>query len=79
MSKKPKIKHAYDHDKDVMKIKIRGYSPSKITRGEIIENLITQIERSPDRLVAVAKKSKGKAGKKARGRQKVLRLVEVGD
>ena len=55
MSKKPKIKHGYDHDKDKMKITIRGYSLSKTTRDEILENLIVQIESSPDRL--------GKAGK----------------
>jgi hypothetical protein len=61
MSKKPKIKHAYDHDKDRMKISIRGYSLSKITRDEILENLIMQIERSPDRLDGIAKK----AGKKS--------------
>jgi hypothetical protein len=73
MSKKPKIKHGYDHDKDKMKITIRGYSLSKITRDEILENLIIQIESSPDRL--------GKAGKKsARGqKKKVSRLVRVGD
>jgi hypothetical protein len=43
-----RIKHAYDHDKDRMKISIRGYSLSKITRDEILENLIMQIERSPE-------------------------------
>jgi hypothetical protein len=68
MSKQPKIKHGYDHDKDKMKITIRGYSLSKITRDEILENLIVQIESSPDRL--------GKAGK-ARGQKKVSRLVSV--
>jgi hypothetical protein len=80
MSKKPKIQHNYDHDKDRMKISIRGYSLSKITRSEIIENLIRQVERSPDRLVAQARKSKRKAGKKsARGQIKVSRLVQIGD
>lgn len=80
MSKKPKIEHNYDHDKDRMKIKIRGYSLSKTTRNQIIENLISQIERSPDRLVAAVRKPKAKAGKKsARGQQKVSRVVEVGD
>ena len=48
MSKKPKIKHGYDHDNDKMKITIRGYSLSKTTRDEILENLIMQIESSPD-------------------------------
>ena len=80
MPKLPKIKHNYDHDKDRMKIKIRGYSLSKTTRHQIIDNLISQIERSPDRLVAIARKSKGKAGKKsARGQQKVSRLIKVGN
>jgi hypothetical protein len=80
MSKKPKIKHGYDHDKDKMKITIRGYSLSKTTRDEILENLIVQIEGSPDRLHANARKSKGKAGKKsARGQKRVSRLVDVGD
>jgi hypothetical protein len=80
MSKKPKIKHGYDHDKDKMKITIRGYSLSKTTRDEILENLIVQIESSPDRLRANARKSKGKAGKKpARGqKKKVSRLIDVG-
>jgi hypothetical protein len=73
MPKKPKIKHGYDHDKDKMKIMIRGYSLSKITRGEIVENLIDQIERSPDR-IASARKSKGKAGKKPVRGKKVLRV-----
>lgn len=66
MSKKPKVKHGYDRDKD----KICGYSLSKTTRDEILENLIVQIESSPDRL--------GKAGK-ARGQKKVSDLVSVRD
>jgi hypothetical protein len=66
MSKKPKVKHGYDRDKD----KIRGYWLSKTTRDEILENLIVQIESSPDRL--------GKAGK-ARGQKKVSDLVSVRD
>jgi hypothetical protein len=78
MSKKPKIKHGYDHDKDKMKISIRGYSLSKTTRDEILENLIVQIESSPDRLHANARKSKDKEGK-AHGQKKVSRLVRVGD
>jgi hypothetical protein len=76
VSKKPKIKHGYDRDKDKMKISIRGYSLSKITRDEILENLIMQIESSPDRLNASAKKLKGKAGSQ---KKKVSRLVSVGD
>lgn len=80
MSKKPKIKHGYNHGKDKMKIMIRGYSLSKTTRKEIIENLIKQTENSPDHLRRKARKLKGYAGKKsARGQQKVSRLEEVGD
>jgi hypothetical protein len=80
MTQTPKIKHGYKHGKDKMKIIIRGYSLRKTTRAEIIENLIRQVESSPDRLQANAKKSKGKAGNKpVRGQQKVSRLEEVGD
>ena len=80
MSNRPKIKHGYNGHKDKMKIKIRGYSLSKTTRDEIIENLIDQVECSPDRLRADVRRSKGNAGKKsARGQQKVTRLEEVGD
>ena len=80
MSQKPKIKHSYNRDKDKMKITIRGYLLSKTTRDEIIEDLIRQIESSPDRLHANSRKLKDKAGKKSvRSRQKVLRLVKVGD
>jgi hypothetical protein len=74
MPKKPKIKHSYDHDKDRMKISIRGYSLSKITRDEILENLIMQIERSPDRLPKTSKD----AGKKSAigSGKKVLKVVK---
>ena len=79
MSKKPKIKHGYDHDKDKMKITIRGYSLSKITRDEILENLIMQIESSPDRLHVNDRKSKGNAGKKSARNQKkkVSKVVDL--
>ena len=79
MSKNPKIKH--DRDKDKMRITIRGYSLSKITRGEIIENLILLVESSPDRIHAEARKSKGKVGKKSDRNppKKVSRLVYGGD
>jgi hypothetical protein len=41
---------------------------------------MAQLEGSPDRLVADAKKGATKApGKKIRGQQKVSRLIEVGD
>ncbi len=75
MSKTPKIKHEYHAGKDKMTITIRGYSPSKKAREEIMKKLMKQLERSPDRLKAVAKKS----GKKPRNPQKDSKLVEVGD
>ena len=75
MSKTPKVKHEYHARKDKMKITIRGYSPSKKAREAIMEKLIMQLESSPDRLQANAKKS----GKKPRDPQKDSRLVEVGD
>lgn len=60
MSKKPKIKHRYDHDKDRMKITVRGYALSRTTRDEILEDLVSLIERSPDRVSARARKMTGK-------------------
>jgi hypothetical protein len=80
MSKKPKVDHEYHAGKDKMKITIAGYSPSKKSRHAIMKNLMAQLEGSPDRLVADAKKGATKApGKKIRGQQKVSRLIEVGD
>ena len=77
MSKKPKIDHEYHAGKDKMKITIQGYSPSKKSREAIMKKLMEQLEHSPDRLVADAKKDS--PGKKLRGRQKASRLIEVGD
>jgi hypothetical protein len=54
MYKKPKIEHEYHPGKDKMKITIQGYSPSKKARTAIVKTLMTQLERSPDRLVAGA-------------------------
>jgi hypothetical protein len=80
MSEKPKVDHEYHAGKDKMKITIRGYSPSKKSRHAIMKKLMQQLEHSPDRLVADVKKdSKKSPGKKLRGRQKVSRLIEVGD
>jgi hypothetical protein len=66
MSKQPKIDHEYHAGKDKMKITIQGYSPSKKSRDAIVKKLMEQLESSPDRLVAGAKKnSKKTPGKKA--------------
>ena len=63
-----------------MKITIQGYSPSKKSRDAIMKTLMAQLEESPDRLVADAKKDSKKApGKKLRGLQKDSKLIEVGD
>ncbi len=75
MSKTPKIEHEYHAGKDKMKITIRGYSPSKKARETIIKKLMKQLESSPDRLQAEAKKS----GKKPHNPQKESKLAEVGD
>jgi hypothetical protein len=80
MSKKPKIDAEYHAGKDKMKITIQGYSPSKKSRDAVMKNLMAQLERSPDRLIADVKENSGKApGKKLRGHQKASKLVEVGD
>jgi hypothetical protein len=75
MSKTPKIEHEYHAGKDKLQITIRGYSPSKKSRKTIMKKLIKQLESSPDRLQAGAKKS----GKKPHNPQKESKLVEVGD
>jgi hypothetical protein len=80
MSKKPKIDHEYNAGKDKFKITIHGYSLSKKARGDIVKKLMSQVERSPDRLVADAKKkSKKGPGKKLPGLQNASKLIEVGD
>jgi hypothetical protein len=46
-----------------------------------MKTLRDELERSPDRLIkeAKAKAKKGTAGKKLRGYQKDVKLIEVGD
>jgi hypothetical protein len=77
MSKKPKIEHDYDVDKDKLTITIHRYSlKSKKTRGAIMEKLMANLESKPDHLIAGAKKkSKKGTGKEIRGEQK----AEIGD
>ena len=80
MSKKPKIDHEYHTGKDKLKITVKGYALSKKNRNELLKRFIADVERKPDWLTAVAKKTaKNKDGKKLRGYQKTSKLVEVGD
>jgi hypothetical protein len=79
MPKVPKIDHEYHAAKDKLTIKIRGYSLSKKTRTGIMEKLVREVERKPDRLIAEAKKSRKGNGKMPRGRQKASKLIEIGD
>ena len=80
MSKKPKISHEYHAGKDKFKITIHGYSLSKKAREAIMKTLLSAVERSPDRLIADArKKSRKGPDKKLRGLQKTNKLIEVGD
>ncbi len=66
MSNKPKIEHEYHAGRDKLKITISGYALSKKARGEIMQKLIAEVERKPDRLIATAKKkSKKNSGQKA--------------
>jgi hypothetical protein len=58
-----------------MKITIRGYSPSKKARDAIMMKLMKELESSPDRLQADAKKSR----KKPHNPQKESKLAVVGD
>jgi hypothetical protein len=80
MSKEPKIDHEYDAAKDKLKITIHRYSlKSKKTRESILEKVMAAVERKPDRLIAVAKKTKKGSGKKMSGQRKETKLIEVGD
>jgi len=79
MSKKPKIDHEYNAGKDKFKITIHGYSLSKKARGDIVKKLMSEVERSPDRLISDAKKSKKGPSKKIPGLQNASKLIEVGD
>jgi len=80
MAKTPKIDHTYHAGSDKMKITIHGYSLSKKARNAIMETLMAAVERSPERLIADAKKGSIKGpGKKLRGQQKTSKLIEVGD
>ncbi len=82
MSKHPKIEHEYHAGKDLLKIWVRGYAlKSKKTREKVMKTLCDEIERSPDRLIGEAKRKakNGSPGKKPRGYQKSVKLVEVGD
>jgi hypothetical protein len=82
MSKNPKIEHEYHAGKDELKIWVHGYSlKSKKTRDKVMETLCDEVERLPDRLIeeAKTKAKKGSDGKKIRGYQRDVKLVEVGD
>jgi hypothetical protein len=82
MSNDPKIEHEYHAGKDELRIWVHGYAlKSKKTRDQIMKTLCDAVERSPDRLIEEAKtKAKiGSAGKKIRGYQRDVKLVEVGD
>jgi hypothetical protein len=81
MSKKPKIDHEYHAGKDRMKITIHGYSlKSKKTRDAIMKKVMAEVERSPDRLIAQAKKKSEKgAGKKIPGHKRDATFNQIGD
>jgi hypothetical protein len=82
MSKNPKIEHEYHAGKDELKIWVHGYAlKSKKTRDEIMKTLCDEVERSPDRLIeeVKTKANKGSTGKKLRGYQRDVKLIEVGD
>ena len=64
MSKSPTIDHEYHHGKDKFKITMKGYALGKKTRREILEKLVTIIERSANTKTAAPKKKKKNATKK---------------
>jgi hypothetical protein len=79
VSKKPRVDHEYHAGKDKLKIIIRGYTPGKETRRAIIKKVMQELERSPDRQIALAKESRKKREEKSHNPQKRSNLAEVGD
>lgn len=79
MSKKPRVDHDYHAGKDKLKITIKGYSLGKETRSALIKKVMRELERSPDRHIALAKESRKKREKKSHNPQKESKLTEVGD
>ncbi len=79
MSKKPRVDHDYHAGKDKLKITIKGYSLGKETRSALIKKVMQELERSPDRHIALAKELKKKRVKKSHNPQKESKLTEVGD
>ena len=55
MSKKPRVDHDYHAGKDKLNITIKGYSLGKETRSAIIKKVMQELERSPDRHIALAR------------------------
>jgi hypothetical protein len=82
MSKNPIIEHEYHAGKDELKIWVHGYAlNNKKTREKVMKALRDEVERGPDRLIeeAKTKAKKGSDGKKLRGYQRDVKLIEVGD
>ena len=82
MSRNPTIEHEYHAGKDELKIWVHGYAlKSKKTRDKVMKALCDEVERGPDRLIEEAKTKgkKGSDGKKLRGYQRDVKLIEVGD
>jgi len=79
MSKKPRIDHEYNAGKDKLKITIKGYAPGKATRSAIMKRVMQELERSPDRHIALAKESRKKRNDRPHNPQKESKLTEVGD
>ena len=82
MPKKPEIEHDYHPKKDRLEITIHGYRlKSKKSRNALMEQIIAELERSPNRLIADAtKQSKAKKQKKLPGSRRDGReLEEIGD
>ena len=58
MAKEPEIEHEYHAKKDTLKIKIHGYAlTSKASRDAIMKKIIVEVEKSPARLIAGARKA----------------------
>jgi hypothetical protein len=61
MSIGPRIDQEYHAGKDKFRVTMKGYALSKKARGEVLEKLVTIIERNPERMTPAAKTKTQKA------------------
>ena len=76
MSKEPSVEHKYHSKKDRLEITIKHYSlKKKSSREDVIKHLLHRLEKSPELVKHVTKKTKGNKLPKSSERDTKLPLV----